>query len=369
MRLCGPIIFLMVFMSTPTISQTLVSADDPAIFYMGRVDCSFSGKTLFDWPGITMQTNFTGTSCGVVIEGVNCFDAFVDGMPAATFQSRSGKGTFVVASRLADRSHRLLLVKRSESVLAPSSFHGLLLDANRTVSAPPALPERKIEFIGDSYTAGFANEYPSRECPVGKDDSIILATTNTNKAFGPLAARAFGAQYHIIAISGKGLVRNYNGIDKGKELLSYYDLTLLSSAAGNTAAPRWDFSRWKADVAVISIGINDFQAEPPYADSARFDAVYLGLIERLRRQYPGVRIICCATRVWPTDALIPHVKALVGRQTAAGRTDIRYFEFATANGALYGHPNVDDHRNIAEGLIPVIAAATGWRRTYLTRGK
>ncbi len=364
------VFFIGIFiMATVLTAQTLIGPGDTAIRYFGRVDRSAADRVVFDWPGITIQTVFAGTSCSVVFEGTDCFDAFVDGILTATFRTRPQKATFAVAQGLSDRNHRLLIVKRSESVLVPASFFGIILDKGRTLTSPPGPPERKMEFIGDSYTAGFANEYMSRECPAGKDDSIILAATNTNKAFGPLVARAFGAQYQILAIAGKGLIRNYNGIDRGKELPVYYDRTLLTSLQSAEPPSQWDFASWKADVAVIAIGINDFQADPPYADPARFDAAYTALIDRLRKQYPGVKIVCCATKVWPTDALIPHVKAIVDRQKQAGRADVRYFEYATENGALYGHPHIYDHEIIANGLIPVVAEATGWRRVDMVRGK
>lgn len=260
------------------------------------------------------------------------------------------------------------IVKRSESPYNPTTFWGFVLNDGKTLVTPPPLPARKIEFIGDSYTVGFANEYLQRECLAGKDDSIILAATNTDKAFGPIIARAFGAQYQIVAMSGKGLVRNYNGIDKGRELPAFYEKTLISSS-GKKASEKWDFSQWKAGAVVIGIGINDFQADPPYADSAKFDATYTALIKRLRKQYPGVNVICCATRIWPTNALIPHVKAIVQQQNDAGFKDVHYFEYTTENGALYGHPHKYDHQTIANGLIPLIAKVTGWRRTDMRRGK
>ena len=362
------IIFILSMMTTTPAAQTLIPASDTLIQYTGRIDRSVPGRVMFDWPGITIQAVFSGTSCAVVLGGINCYDAYIDGVPVKNFTATTEKATHAVAQGLTDRPHRLLLVKRSESASMPASFYGLVLDNGKTLAALPPLPERKIEFIGDSYTAGFANEYLGRECPAGKDDSVILAATNTYKAFGPVTARAFGAQCHVIAVSGKGLVRNYNWIDKGRELPVCYDRTLVSSTGGAKPAA-WDFSSWKADVAVIGIGINDFQAEPPYADSAKFDAAYGAFIGRLRTQYPGVRIICCATKVWPSDLLIPHVKAIVEREKAAGRGDVFYFEYLSENGALYGHPHIYDHQAIAEKLIPVVASATGWRRTDMMRGK
>jgi lysophospholipase L1-like esterase len=361
--------FFILIMTTILSAQTLISPGDPGIRYMGRVDRSLPDRVMFDWPGITIQAVFAGTTCGVALEGVNYYDAFVDGVLTATFQTRPRKATFTVAQNLSDRNHRLLIVKRSESPLSTASFFGLLLDKGKTLAALPEPMQRKIEFIGDSYTAGFANEYLNRECPAGKEDSIILAATNAHKAFGPLVARAFGADYHLIAMSGKGLLRNYNGIDKGRELPVYYDRTLIAPVNDAKASSRWDFSQWKADVAVIAIGINDFQADPPYSDSAKFDATYSALIERVRKLYPGVKVICCATKVWPIDALIPHIKAIVEQQKTGGHDDVRYFEYVTGNGALYGHPHIYDHQTIADGLIPVVAEATGWRRTDMVRGK
>jgi lysophospholipase L1-like esterase len=355
-------------MTTIVSAQNLISPSDPNIQYFGRVDRSVTGKVMFDWPGILIQANFNGTSCAAVLEGINCFDVYIDGVLEKNFKVTKEKAAWELVKRLTDRTHRLLIVKRSESASSPSSFYGLLLDKDRTLASLPPPPQRKIEFIGDSYTVGFANEYLNQASPLGKEDSIILAATNTYKAFGPILSRAFNAQYQVIAVSGKGLVRNYNGIDKGRELPALYDRTLVSSTNGG-ASGKWDFSSWKADVVVIGLGINDFQAEPPYADSATFDADYAKLIDRIRKQYPGVKIVCCATKVWPTDLLKPHVKAIAEKQKVQGHTDIRYFEYVSENGALYGHPHLYDHQAIAELLIPVISELTGWRRTDTMRGK
>ncbi|MBN1760959.1 MAG: hypothetical protein JW863_21710 [Chitinispirillaceae bacterium] len=369
MKRMFPLPLYLLLMTTALFSKSLIPPDHPAIQYMGRIDRHAPDRVLFDWPGITIRTTFEGTSCAAELEGVNCFDAYIDGVLSSTFCCKTAKSIYQIAEGLTDRPHRLVLTKRSESAGAPSAFYGFLLDSGKTVTAPPPLSDRKIEFIGDSYTVGFSNEYMRMECPPGKDDSIMLSATNSYKAFGPLTARAFGAQYHIIAISGKGLVRNYNGIDKGRELPVYYDRTLISSVNKRDKSSRWDFSQWKADVVVIGLGINDFQGDPPYADSTKFDGAYIALIERLRKQYPGVKIICCATKVWPDDNLIPRVKAIVERQGTAGHQDVKYFEYHTENGALYGHPHIYDHQKVSRELIPVMAEVTGWHRTDMMRGK
>lgn len=359
----------MFFLSTFSSGRCLIAPSDSQIQYNGRIDRSSPEKYRFDWPGITIKAKFEGTSCTVILSGVNCFDAFIDGILKTTFKTGSERKEYTVAERLTDRTHTLLLVKRSESVAAPAGFYGISLDEGKKLIALDRRPNRRIEFIGDSYTVGFANEYLRQECRAGKEDSIILAATNTNKAFGPLTARAFGAQYQILAISGKGLVRNYNGIDAGRELLTYYDYTLQEAAHPPNKKKKWNFSSWKANVVVIGLGINDFQADPPYADSTDFSKRYHALINRLRKQYPEAAIICCATKVWPNDDLKPRVKGIVEKQRRDGYKDIHYFEYVSENGALFGHPHIHAHRSIAEKLIPVVVKATGWRRTDMVRGK
>lgn len=349
--------FMMVCaMATICNSASLISPNNPNLQYFGRFDFSNPSEVAFEWPGVYIGAAFQGTSCKVILRGNDLFDVLIDGKPVAVIKSRPQTDTIIAANGLEDKTHQLLLKKRSESS-SPSFFGGLILDSGKTVVPSPAPPERKIEFIGDSYTAGFANEYGSRECPPDKADSIITSFTNTNMAFGPQVASYFNAQYQINAISGKGLVRNYNGLNPGKEFPFYYEKTLLSSNDKN-----WNFSKWKADVVVIGIGINDFQADPPYADSTRFDSAYVQLLTKLRKNYPGVKFICCATKVWPTDALIPRIKSIVENQKKRGHKDIWYFEYSTENNALYGHPGIKDHQSIAKGLIPLIAEATNWKK-------
>ena len=41
------------------------SATDPNISIMGRTLENASGDIEFDWPGITIETGFTGTSCTI----------------------------------------------------------------------------------------------------------------------------------------------------------------------------------------------------------------------------------------------------------------------------------------------------------------
>lgn len=353
---------MIVFSGLSVMGKTFIPADNGAIQYFGRFDFSNQKEVAFDWPGVYIKCEFEGRSCSVVLQGRSCYDAFVDGKFVKMIVVEGPKETFLLTDQLNKGKHSLSIVKRSESGTEASVFYGLVLDEGCKVIASKSQTKRKIEFIGDSYTAGFASESISRECSAKDCDFIIFLSTNTGKAFGPQIASVFNADYQINAISGKGLVRNYNGIDKGKEFPAYYDKVLISKVNRGEQSPLWNFKSWHPDVIVIGIGINDFQADPPYADSAKFDSTYFNLVKSLKSQHSGVKVICCATRIWPNSTLIPRVKNVVDELKKNGDTSTYYFEFETENTALYGHPSVKDHQKIASELEKLISSITGWKK-------
>jgi lysophospholipase L1-like esterase len=342
-------------------SENFIPAGNASIRYFGRFDHSNPSEVSFDWPGVVITCRFEGTTCKAVLQGKNSFDVLIDDQYQKTITVTDQKDTLLLADKLNKGTHTVKIIKRSESNSNVSVFYGLLLDNKCKLQRLSSEPSRKIEFIGDSYTAGFGNEFPSCECKAEECDANVFSSTNTGKAFGPLIAGMFNAQYQVNAISGKGLVRNYNDIDKGKEFLFAYDKTLQSSINSNTKTPLWDFKSWHPKVIVIGIGINDFQADPPYSDSAIFDSTYTSFIKFLQSQHPGVKIICCATKVWPTNGLIPRIKKIVEDCNNSGNKNVSYFEFETDNTALYGHPSLKDHEKIAKELGPLVGAVAGWK--------
>jgi lysophospholipase L1-like esterase len=340
--------------------SNFIQADNPKIQYFGRFDFSDPGSPAFDWPGVYIRAKFEGTSCKAVLSGKNRYDAFVDGKLITTLTVSSKIDTLEIVSGLEDREHDLLITKRSESNFEVSKFYGFILDNGKRLLEPPAPPERKIEFIGDSHSAGYGNEFTSREAPSEQHDSVYFTSTNTFLAYGSLTARAFGAQYQVNAYSGRGLVRNYANQMPGKELLYYYDKVLISPMNLTGESPSWDFNSWIPHVVVINIGINDFQDPPPFSDSSLYVSKYHSLISTLRSRYPSVKIICLATSVWPTNLMTVLVKDIVNREKESGHNDIWYMEYSSSNTALDWHPSLEDHRGIAEKLVEVVREATGW---------
>lgn len=341
-----------------------ISPDNPKIRYTGRVHLAESKLVFFDWPGVQISFAFEGEACRILLSGTAFFDVIIDGRPAFVLKSETRKQELILAQGLENRAHTVIIHKRSESINEVCGFHGLVIEDRAELLPLPPPPERRIEFIGDSHTVGYGNEFPFTECSPEEHDSVFMSSTNTRLAFGPITARMLDAQYHVNAVSGKGLVRNYNWEGRGKEFLYYYGKTLVNPMNDTADSPNWDFSRWIPQVAVINLGINDFQKEPPHADPDLFYERYHGLLDKTRKRYPGVKIICVGSTVTPTrNNLIEKITDIVNAENSAGNQDIWYYEYAPENSALDLHPSLGDHRMIADGLADLISRITGWKRT------
>jgi lysophospholipase L1-like esterase len=190
----------------------------------------------------------------------------------------------------------------------------------------------------------------------------VWATTDTTQGIAPRVAATFDADYEVNAISGRGIVRNYNGM-AADTLPQAYPYTLFGD---NT--PVRD-PRWNPQVIVIALGTNDFSTalnagEPWKTRDALhqdYEATYLRFLSRLRTVHPHALIL-----LWATDLAngeIAREAGAVARQAQANG-DSRV-AFLPVNGlsfsACHAHPSSDDDRIIATAITKVITArADAW---------
>lgn len=96
------------------------------------------------------------------------------------------------------------MTKRTEADMGITRFMGFVLEDNGELFPLSETPNRRIEFIGNSITCGYGTEGNN------KDERFKPDTENNCKSYAAILARAFSADAHFIAHSGKGLVRNYD---------------------------------------------------------------------------------------------------------------------------------------------------------------
>ena len=299
----------------------------------------------YHWPGTYFEARFKGTSVGMRLhDEANMLDVYVDGKLVAT-ETRPG-ALDVTFGPFAEGEHRIRAELHTESQTASGEFGGFFVAGAANVLAAPAAAARAIEFIGDSYTVGYGNTSLSRQCT----EEEIWSRTDTPRAFGPLTARHYGADYRLVAISGRGMVRNYNG-GPGDTLPAAYP-----------AAPAKP--DWRPQIIVIGLGKNDFSTplKPGEQWKSRnvlhfdFELSYVTFVQGLRTRNPQAFFILTATD--DSDGEIQaEVKKVAATLQSQGERGVAYLPFnGLGFGACNYHPNTADDARMANMLVSYIDA-------------
>lgn len=285
----------------------------------------------FGWPGVYFEGRFKGTSVTVSVEaGEDHLAVLIDGVERAVLR-KPGK----VQRRfdgLADGEHVIRVEKLTESQSGYSRMIGITTSG--TPLAPP-VHARRVEFIGDSHSAGYGDTATVRDC-TGEQ---VHDTTDTQRAFGPLLAKRWDADYRVIAFSGRGVVRNYAGGNPGETLPVLY----ARAIPGEPAPAVQD--GWKPQLIVINLGTNDFST-PVHAGEAWKDdaalhadyrAKYVTFVRKLQGSNPAARFLLMGA-----PAFIADVRA-VAAATGATVVAVPQLEFT----ACHFHPSLKDQQTMA----------------------
>jgi lysophospholipase L1-like esterase len=322
----------------------------------GRV--KINGNTMrYSWPGVYFEGRFRGTGVGVVLnDSAADYEVQVDGASVATLV-KPGKATQWVTG-LSNAEHTVRLVKRNDSPWGTSEFGGFVAASGGAILTRPAARSRQVEFIGDSLTVGYGNTSTSRDCTGNQ----VSRTTNTDLSYGALTARRLSADYQINAISGKGMVRNYNGGDPGTDYRTYYDRALL-----NVPGDVWSPGTWRPQLVVVHLGTNDFSTavnpgEPWTADGlvTAYRTAYTGFLQKLRTRYGAQTTIVAVG----AGSFANHVQQVVQQRNAAGDSRVRYWLLDGSGldaGGCHAHYSTHDDRLIADRLGAFIGTLPlGW---------
>lgn len=316
----------------------------------GRVIRGREGELSFGWPGVYFEARFHGSAVRVRFEApAEHMRLLIDGEEKMVFK-RAGRVDMLL-DRLPEGEHSVRLEKLTESQQGAGRFLGFHAPAG--VRALPARPRRRqVEFIGDSYTVGYGNTSPKRECTSRE----VHDTTDTQQAFGPLVARHFEADYRINAYSGFGVVRNYNGGQPGLSLPSIYQRLKPGDPAHlETADPGW-----RPQLIVINLGTNDFSTPlkpvEPWRSRRQLETAYrtayADFVRRLHARQPQAHFVLMGS-----DAFFPEVEQVAATLNAAmpGRVTTLRFQGLDLQGCDW-HPSLADNRRLADLLIGRSAA-------------
>lgn len=329
----------------------------PAVRRIGRFDLSDPARPTAEWSGSAMEAVFTGTSIAATLGGSgNYFAVLVDdgGAPVVV---TDGGSSYSLASGLAPGTHHVLVFRRDEAFDQPSALVGFTFGGAGALLPPPPTPARRIEVIGDSISAGYGDECTNAS------QHFSAATENEYVAYGPLTARALGADVHVVAWSGKGLYQNLDGTTT-ETMPVLWQRTLPTDPSST-----WDPSTWVPDAVVVNLGTNDYGA-PGGDPTTSFTSAYVAFVTQLRAAYPSAHLFLCVgpmlggTQYTEVQGAIQSV---ITTRASAGDTALTLVSFPTqdckSDGSGCGcdyHPSPATHAAMAQVLESAMKTALGW---------
>ena len=302
------------------------------------------GALTFGWPGSGIA--FVADGDAVVRlrdSGLNQFDFTVDG-ETTLYQPDEGISELRIEGR--GEPVEVRLTRRSESY-ASSLTDVLSVEGD---VKPLEHDGPRILFIGDSITAGFGTIGADETCPYS------IETSSARDAYALMAAEELGAEAHLVAISGRGVVYNWDD-NPEPHMLGHFDLALPDTLE------RWDHSQWTPDAVVVALGTNDFGTIDP---GTAFAGNYATLLNRIATEYPEAKVFA-VTGPLLTDEKDERMEA--GIRDAISRVgkrgmDVTLVETDLADsGHVWGcnyHAGPDSNRRMAKELLEAITAETGW---------
>lgn len=353
------------------------------LVYCGRIDDTDPAAPVFVQPGSFVRVTFTGSSWirAVIVNRRRWSDSWV-GVLADRKQyrrkiERDGEPVVLTLAEglEKDLTHEVTFFKRMDQC-HEYTFLGFLVEYGTRVEKARPLPRKKLEFYGDSVTAGEVVE--ALDFVRSQDPPHSGEYNNSYFSFAWATARRLHARVHLVAqggialMDGTGYYESKEGKKAGME--SCYDKVYFYPEAGGAAAAdgaaalseksvekgrmeSWNFARYTPHVVVAAIGQNDaypedFMREDPKGGKAQtWRAHYRDWIRSLRRVYPKAWIVLMTTTLYHH----PEWDRSIGRICAElDDPKIVHFLFEENGRGTPGHVRVPEAMNMALELAGFI---------------
>ncbi len=371
----------------PDTSLHMIDADDANIQYTGRIDFTNAKLPKFALGATYVTARFKGVGVTALIKDEhrygmwrNYYDAVIDGAIVSKIKINDDVAmySYPIVSDLPYGEHEITIVKRTEPNVGLGYFGGFEIAG--VILPPPDRPAHKMLIFGDSITAGSGTEVPDGD-PGCSADGWGQPVQNADVAYGPVAARMLDADYHVVGVSGIGLVRNYQsdpGMGDTRPMPQVYNLTLPEMTAGSAT---WSPASYQPDAIVVALGTNDFSPGPLKPDNtpadgraimdvATFTTAYVAFVDALRADYPAAHIFAMGSPMladgWPTasyQSKTSHEMALAmvaDHYATGGDSKVHKVSVTKVGGGCGTHPNVAGQMTTATELATAVKTALGW---------
>ena len=340
------------FGSGTTDGLKLFKPDNSKIQYVGRVDFSNRQMPRIWAPGVYITARFKGSKCEILINDEdggnnhNYLEIIIDNENPYRIELANKINVIKLPDTLSSTEHTVIICKDTESNIGYIDFVGFR--CGKLLSLP-SKPTRKIEYFGDSITSGTGMDLSVIPCGKGQ----WYDQHNAYMSYGALTSRNLNAQWQLTALARVGLV--HSCCNMNVLMPQIYDKVFLRN---DTIA--WNFRDYQPDVVTICLGQND----GPKQDSAFFCSTYVNFIKAIRQHYPKADIICLSSPMGDntlTPVLKRYLTAITASMNAGGDKKVyKYFFAKQYHNGCGGHPDLADHKLIADELTGYIKQLKGW---------
>ena len=347
---------------TTTVPATTEGEPVPVEFDLEK-DVLYFGRTYskdrvqwMNWSGSGFSIRFKGSSVTAEFysnapdtRDLAYLKVYVDGVEQKDILLDDVRQEVILADELDPSVEHTIEVRKRTNARSSTAGVSSIVLTDGTILEPEKPKERLIEFLGDSLTVGYV------AAKGGKTASAWSTTTeDMTKTYIPQIANAFNAEYQVVAISGRGIVRN-NGGDTDILFPEIYREQDLYNNYGVT----YDFAV-QPDVVVINLGTND---ESDANVSLSRDVFRQGLYDFLKevRQYnPDAHIVYAygLVRVGLSDT----ISSVVTQLQSEGDSKIHYLQLEQCQSweLNLNHTVANAYESRGEALIEKIQEITGW---------
>ena len=280
----------------------------------------------------TERTSASADPIGLFVE--------VDGVVRyVSVTTRSEYATVTLAKELAPGKHTIRVYKASDAANDLVSISAVRY-VGRLTQTPTA--ERRIEFLGDSITAG-ADVFA-----LGSMQRERYGALTSYYSYARYTADALGASYYSVANSGWRLCYSLNPQYTIRSVYPYQ--TMGSAYAGG----EYEFS-WKPQVVVINLGTNDRYS----AGEGGYKTDVRQLLQLGRQKNPDAAIFWAYGAMDQAHPSNGWIRSAV-EEFAAADGNAYYISLPQSNAGANAHPDKAGQQAIAEAVTDVIRQVMGW---------
>ena len=342
-----------VYVYERTAAENVNSFDEQYVNRYGRQYFT-DGKLNVDHVSSGIEVAFLGDHLTVDVDVENDSDAwskfdvyvhvYIDGDTTGEFKVLT-QGKYTLAEDLGEGIHTVRMLKASEGDRGKFTVNSFEAEEFLRI---PEKSDLKIEFIGDSITAGYGNlAVPDA---TGKVPTWSVTNSDGCVSYAALTGQKLGADFSVVALSGICLKSDVWGAN--------VNMTQLHSYISYRNRNPYTYDA-EMDVVVLALGTNDSSAiastEVDY-NGNQFRLDYIEFLRHLRTIYPNAYVVCIYGMMGSNTAVKNGIQKAIETVDDAKMSYVAF----TQNGAgSNGHPSAKAHAAYAEQLTAYVRSLIG----------